>query len=101
MKFESYNLHHSKNNCRKLVFWVFPEQLLSHIIFERLHCGEVTLVKKDNKTLLQKTETKIFDQQRFHKKLVSSQQEKKLGILRLNQILYKLLTISKCLQLKC
>ena len=32
-----------------LVFCVFPEQLLSHIIFGRLNCYEVTLVKKYNK----------------------------------------------------
>ena len=31
-------------NCRKLVFCVFPEQLLSHIMFGWLHCYEVTLV---------------------------------------------------------
>ena len=37
MKFESYNLQHCKINCRKLVFWVFSEQLLDHIIFWRLH----------------------------------------------------------------
>ena len=79
MKIESYNLHHCKENCRKLIFWVFPEHLLSHIIIERLHCYEVTLVKKYKKTLLQKIETKIFDQKRFHKKLVPSQREKKLG----------------------
>ena len=32
-----------------LVFCVFPEQLLSHIIFGPLNCYEVTLVKKYNK----------------------------------------------------
>ena len=91
MKFESYNLHH----CRKIVCWVFPEQLLSQIIFERLHCYEVTLVKKYNKTLFKKSETKIFDQKRFHKKLVPSQREKNSNVLRLNQMMPKLLTISK------
>ena len=73
MKFESYNLHHCKKNCRKLVFRAFPEQLLFHIIFELLHCYEVTFVKKYNKPLFQKSETKIFDLKRFHKKLVPSQ----------------------------
>ena len=99
MKFESYTLHRWKKNCRKLVFWVFPEQLLSHMIFERLHCCKVTLVKKYNKPLLQKSETKIFDQKRFHKRLVPSQLEKNLGVLRLNKIMSKLLTVSKYLQL--
>ena len=51
MKFESYNLHHCKKNCRKLVFWAFSEQLLPHIRFEPLHYYEVTLVKKYNKSL--------------------------------------------------
>ena len=100
MKFESYNFHYCKKNCCKLVFWVFSEQLLSHIIF-KLHCYEVTLVKKCNKPSLQKSETKIFDQKRFHKKLVPSQREKNSGVLRLNQIMPPLLTMSKCLQLNC
>ena len=33
LKFESYNLQHCKKNCHKLVFCVFPEHLLYHIIF--------------------------------------------------------------------
>ena len=33
----TYKLQHCKKNCRKLVFWVFSEQLLHHIIFWRLH----------------------------------------------------------------
>ena len=82
MKFESYNLHHCKKNSQKLVFWVFPEQLLSHIIFERLYSYEVTLVKKYNKPLLQKSETKIFDQKRFHKKLVPNQRGNNSGVLK-------------------
>ena len=44
-----------------------------------VHCYEVTLIKKNNKPLLQKSKTKIFNQKRFHKKLVQSQREKKLG----------------------
>ena len=46
LKFQSYNLHHCKKSCCKLVFLVFTEQLLYQIIFGRLHCYEVTLVKK-------------------------------------------------------
>ena len=57
--------------------------------------------KKYNKPILQKRETKIFKQRRFHKKLVQSQREKNLGVLRLNQIMPKLLTISKRLQFNC
>ena len=63
-----------------------------------LHCYEVTLVTKYNKTLLQKSETKIFDQKRFHKKLNPSQQEKGSGVLRLDQIMSTFLTISKGLE---
>ena len=96
IKFESYNFHHCKRNCCKLVFWVFSEQLLSHIIFKP-HCHEVTLVKKYNKSSLQKSETKIFDQNRFHQKLVPSQREKNSGVLRLNQIMAPFLTMSKYL----
>ena len=36
-KFESYNLQHWKKNCRKLIFWVFSEQIFHQIIFWRLH----------------------------------------------------------------
>ena len=32
-KFESYNLHHCKKYCHKLVFCVFPEQPLPFIFF--------------------------------------------------------------------
>ena len=39
---------------------------------------EVTLIKKYNKSL-QKSETEIFKQKKFHKKLVQSQQAKKFG----------------------
>ena len=95
LKFESYNLQHYKKNCRKLVFWVFTEQLLYHIIFGGLHCHEVTLVKKCNKPLLQKTETKIFDQKRFIKNLLKINDQNKSSILRINQIMSKLLTLIK------
>ena len=40
---------------------------------------QVTLIKKYNKPLLQKSETKVFKQKKFRKKLVQSQQVKKLG----------------------
>ena len=77
MKFESYNLHHCKKNCRKLVLWVFIEQLLSHIIFDRLHCYEVTLLKK-YKPSLQKKETD-FRRQKTDQKTCSKSMRKKLG----------------------
>ena len=83
-----------------LVFWVFPEQLLSHIMLERLHCYEVTLVNKYYKPLLQKSETRIFDQTRFHKKqdfIKSTSTKKNSGVLRLNQIMSILSTVRKCL----
>ena len=41
LKFESYNLQHCKKNLFKLVFWVFSEQLLYHIIFGQVHWKEV------------------------------------------------------------
>ena len=44
---------------------------------------------------------KDFQTKRFHKKLVQSQREQNSGIFRLNKIISKLLTISKCLQLNC
>ena len=63
----------------RVSFWVFPEQVVSYIIFEQLYCYEVTLVKKYNKSLLQENETQIFDEKNFHKKLPQNQREKKLG----------------------
>ena len=95
LKFESYNLQHCKKNCCKLVFWVFTEQLLYHAIFGRLHCYEVTLVKKSNKLLLQKSETNIFDQKIFIKNLFKVNGKNKSGVLRINQIMSKLLTLIK------
>ena len=41
-KFESYNLQHCNKNCRKLVFCVFPEQLLPFIFLG----GYIALAKK-------------------------------------------------------
>ena len=60
----------------------FLEQLLSHILthfFGLIPYDEVTLIKTYNKPLLQKSETEVFKQKKFHKKLVQSQQAKKLG----------------------
>ena len=48
-------------------------------MFGRLHYYEVTLIKKYNKPLLQKSETKIFKQKKIHKKLVQSQRAEKPG----------------------
>ena len=39
---------------------------------------EVTFMKKYNKPLLQKIQTEVFKQKKIHKKLVQSQQAKKL-----------------------
>ena len=52
--------------------YYFQEQLLSHILFL-----DDTL--KYNKPSLQKSETEVFKQKKIHKKLVQSQQAKKLG----------------------
>ena len=67
LKFESYNLHQCKKNCCKLVFLVFTEQLHKKIIFGQLYCYEITLIKKCNKPLLQKSET-VFNQKQIYKK---------------------------------
>ena len=71
---------------------------MSHIIFGLLYRYEVSLIKKYDKVLLQKSETNIFKQKRFHKKLVQNQREKKIERFELNQIISKLLTLSKCFQ---
>ena len=56
-----------KNNyCPTYFFWMIPYY-------------EVTFIKKYNKPLLQKSETEVFKQKKIHKKLVQSQQAKKLG----------------------
>ena len=59
--------------------YYFLEQLLSHILFGLIPYYEVTLLKKYDKPLLQKSETEVFKQKKNHKKLVPSQQAKKLG----------------------
>ena len=86
LKFESYNLHHCKKNCRKLIFLVFTEQLLYQIIFGWLHCYEVAL------------RSKVFDQKRFIKNLLKVSEKNNSGVLRKNQITSKLLILSKRLQ---
>ena len=101
LKFESYNLHHCKKNCCKLVFLVFKEQLLYQIVFGRLHCYEVTLVKKCNKPLLQKSETKVFDQKKIIKNLLKVSEKNNSGVLRINQIMSKLLVLSRVLVFPC
>ena len=40
---------------------------------------EVLFIKKYNKALLQKSQTEVFKQKKNHKRLVQSQQAKKLG----------------------
>ena len=116
LKFESYNLHHCKKNFRKLVFLVFTEQLPDQIIVGLLHCYEVTLVKKCNKPLLQKSETNIFNQifsplvilfiiklyarnntfqKRFIKILLKVSGKNNSGVSKINQIMSKFLTLSK------
>ena len=57
----------------------------------QLHCYEVTLIKKCNKPLLQKSETKVFDQKRFIKNLLKVSEKNNSGVLRINQIMSKLL----------
>ena len=99
LKFGSRNIQHWRKDCRKLAFWVYLEQLLSNIFFARLHCYKVTLEEKYNKPLLQNIETTIFDQKRCHKKLVQSQWEENSGVLRLNQVMCKLLILN-CLHFK-
>ena len=99
LKFESYNLHYcKKKNFCKLVFLVFTEQLLYQIIFGRLHCYEVTLVKKCNKPLLQKSEKKVFDQKRFIRNLPKVSVKNNSGVSRINQIMSESLISSKRLQ---
>ena len=66
-----------------------------------LHCYEVALVKNCNKPLLQKSETNIFDQKRFVKNLFKVNDKNNPGVLRINQITSKSLTLSKGLQLTC
>ena len=85
LKFESYNLQHCKKNCCNLIFCVLLEQLLSNIMFGRLHYYEVTLIKKYNKPLLQKSETNVFKQKKkIIKNLLKVNEKKTSDLLRLN-----------------
>ena len=93
------NLDHCKINCHMLVFLVFTEQLLFQIIFGMLNGYEITLVKKCNKPLQQKSERKVFIQKRYIKNLLKVSKKNNLGVPRINQIMSKLLILSKSLQL--
>ena len=95
-KFESYNFQHCKMFCDKLVFCAF--QLLPFIFFGRLYC----FLQESFVNHYYKVKLRFLNKKSFRKKLVQSQGEKKhSGILRLNKIMSKLLTVSKCLQLHC
>ena len=94
LKFESYNLRGRKKNCRKLVFLVFTEQLLYQVIFGQLHCYEVILVKRCNKPLLQKSETKVLTKKRLVKNLLKVSEKNNSDVLRKNQIISKLLILN-------
>ena len=69
--------------------------------FRLVHCYEVTPVKKCNKPLLQKSEIKIFDQKRFIKNLFKVKEKNNSGVLKINHIMCKLLTLSTRLQFNC
>ena len=68
--------------------------MLYQIIFGWLHCYDVTLVKKCNKPLLQKSETKVIT----YKNLLKVSKKNNSGVSRINQIISKLLVLSKPLQ---
>ena len=70
LKFESGNLQLCKQKPAASQFAGYFQK--TYVVFEQLHCYEVTLVKKYNKPLLQTTETKN------NEKLAQRQQEKKL-----------------------
>ena len=53
------------------------------------------LVKKCNKLLLQKSETKIFDLKRFIENFFKGNEKNNSDVLRINQIMSKLLTLGK------
>ena len=96
-KFESYNLQHCKKNCHKLVFCVFPEQLLSFIFLG----GYIALQKRFINHYYKRVKQRFSNKKDFIKHLFKVNEKKNSGILRLNKIMSKLLTISKCLQLNC
>ena len=74
LKFKSCNLQRCKKNSLKLVFWVFTEQLLHQIIFWRLHCYEVTLVKSVINHYFKLVEQN-FGRKKIYKKLLQSQRD--------------------------
>ena len=76
MKLPKTNL---QKNFRKLVFWVFPEQLLSYITFDQLYCFEATLVKKYNKPLLRKVKQRFLTKIRFIKNLLIVNEKKAIA----------------------
>ena len=59
-------------------------------MFGRLHRHEVTLVKKCNKPLLQKSERKVFDQKRFIKNWLKVSDKNNLGVSRIYPTMSKL-----------
>ena len=72
LKFESLHhwvFQHCKMNCHKLTLWVFSEQLLCHIIFEWLHCYEVTLLKKYKSHCYKKVKQRFSTKSEFIKNL--------------------------------
>ena len=99
LKFGSYNLQHCKKNCRKLNFQVFPEQLFYHIIFGRLHCYVVTLVKNIINHYYKKVKQKFSTKKDLY--LFKVNEKSNSGVLRINQLMSKLLTISKRSRLNC
>ena len=56
---------------------------------------------RSKKPLQKKTETNIFDQKRFIKNLFKANEKNNSGVLRLIQIMCKLLTLSKHFQFNC
>ena len=98
-KFESYNFQHCKKELPEVSFlYISRKPTALHFLWAAI----LLLQKSFINHYLQKSETKVFKQKRFHKKLAQSQREKKNScILRLNKIMSKLLTLSKCMQSNC
>ena len=85
--------------CHKLVFCVFPEQLLPFIFW-----GAILFLARQ--VHYYKVKQRFPSQKDFIKRLFKGQREKtkkeaNSGILKLNKIMSKLLTVSKCFQLSC
>ena len=98
LKFESYDLHHCKKNCCNLVFLVFTKQLLYQIILGQLHCYEVTLVKSVINHCYKKLKQRFLIKKRFIKNLLKVSEKNNSGVSRINQIMSKLLVLSKRVQ---